>query len=47
MQLIKKLFKKANKNPKIVVFPPIFVELYEYVIGRFIKRYNKEKVAVK
>ena len=44
MQMNKKLFKRAKKNPKIVVYPPIYVELYEYVIGRFMKRYNKEKV---
>jgi hypothetical protein len=44
MQMIKKLFKRAKRNPKIVVFPPIFVELYEYVIERFMKRYNKEPV---
>ena len=44
MQMVKKLFKRAKKNPKIIVYPPIYVELYEYVIGRFMKRYNKEKV---
>ena len=44
MQMNKKLFKRVKKNPKIVVYPPIYVELYEYVIKRFMKRYNKEKV---
>ena len=44
MQINKKLFKRAKKNPKIVAYPPIYVELYEYLIGRFMKRYNKEKV---
>jgi hypothetical protein len=44
MQMNKKLFKRAKKNPKITVYPPIYVELYEYVIQRFMSRYNKEKV---
>jgi hypothetical protein len=44
MQINKKLFKRANKNKKITVYPPIYTELYEYIIKRFIKRYNKDKI---
>ena len=44
MQILKKLLKRAKKNKKITLYPPVYIELYEYIIGRFLKRYNKETV---